>query len=36
MVVRNGHIWTIRDGRIVSMRSFPDPQKAFEAVGLTG
>src|SRR4051812_24803168 len=34
MVVRNGHIWTIRDGKVLSMRSFPDPEKALEAVGL--
>jgi ketosteroid isomerase-like protein len=25
MVVRNGHIWTLRDGKLRSMRSFPDP-----------
>jgi uncharacterized protein len=34
MVVRNGHIWTIRDGTILSMKSFPDPEKALEAAGL--
>jgi ketosteroid isomerase-like protein len=34
MVVRNGHIWTVRDGTILSMRSFPDPEKALEAAGL--
>jgi ketosteroid isomerase-like protein len=34
MVVRNGHIWTVRDGTILSMRSFPDPEKALEASGL--
>ena len=34
IVVRNGHIWTLRDGRILSMRSFPDPEKALEAAGL--
>ena len=32
--VRNGHIWTIRDGVVVSMHSFPEPEKALEAVGL--
>ncbi len=34
MVVRNGHIWTLRHGRILSMKSFPDPEKALEAAGL--
>ena len=31
IVVRNGHLWTLRDGKIVSMKSFPDPEKAREA-----
>jgi ketosteroid isomerase-like protein len=35
MVVQNGHIWTVRDGIILSMRSFPDPKKALEAAGLS-
>src|SRR5436190_17237862 len=35
MVVRNGHIWTIRDGKVLSMNSFPDPEKALEAAGLS-
>lgn len=35
MVVRNGHLWTIRDGQILSMVSFPDPEKALEAAGLS-
>jgi len=34
MVVRNGHIWTVRDGTILSMKSFPDPEEALEAAGL--
>ena len=34
IVVRNGHLWTVRDGAIVSMKSFPDPEKAVEAAGL--
>jgi ketosteroid isomerase-like protein len=34
MVVRNGHIWTVRDGSILSMKSFPDPDHALEAAGL--
>jgi ketosteroid isomerase-like protein len=35
LVVRNGHLWTLRDGTILSMKSFPDPEKALEAVGLS-
>jgi ketosteroid isomerase-like protein len=35
MVVRNGHLITLRDGLIVSMRSFPDPDEALEAAGLS-
>jgi ketosteroid isomerase-like protein len=31
---RNGHLWSIRDGKVTSMRMFPDPQKALEALGL--
>jgi ketosteroid isomerase-like protein len=31
MVVRNGHLWTLRDGRLLSMRSFPDPDEALKA-----
>ena len=34
LVVRNGHLWTLRDGTILSMKSFPDPEKALEAAGL--
>jgi ketosteroid isomerase-like protein len=34
IVVRNGHLWTVRDGTILSMKSFPDPEKALEAVRL--
>src|SRR4051794_21564543 len=35
VVVRNGHLWTVRGGKILSMKSFPDPAKAIEAVGLS-
>ncbi len=35
LVVRNGHLWTLRDGKILSMKSFPDPEKAVEALGLS-
>ena len=34
MVVRNGHLWTLRGGKLLSMRSFPDPDEALEAAGL--
>ena len=32
MVVRNGHLWTLREGKLLSMTSFPDPDEALEAV----
>jgi ketosteroid isomerase-like protein len=32
--IRNGQIWTIRQGKVVSMRIFPEPEKALEAAGL--
>jgi ketosteroid isomerase-like protein len=35
MVIRNGDLFTVRDGKIVSMRMFPDPNWALEAVGLS-
>jgi ketosteroid isomerase-like protein len=35
IVVHNGHIWTVRDGAVVSMKSYPDPSKALEAAGLS-
>jgi uncharacterized protein len=30
-----GQVWTVRDGRIVRFRAFPDFEEALEAVGLT-
>jgi ketosteroid isomerase-like protein len=33
---RNGHIWTIRDGVVVSMIGFATPEEAIEAAGLAG
>jgi ketosteroid isomerase-like protein len=30
---RNGHIWTIRDGTILSLVGFPSPEEALEALG---
>ena len=35
MVVRNGHLWTLRAGKLLSMRSFPDANEALEAAGLS-
>ena len=32
MAVRNGHLFTFRDGRILSMRSFPDPEEGRKVV----
>jgi ketosteroid isomerase-like protein len=32
---RNGHIWTIRDGLVVSMVGYPTPEEALEAAGLS-
>jgi uncharacterized protein len=32
--IRNGHLWAFRDGKVLSMRMFPEPEKAFEAAGL--
>jgi len=32
--LRNGHLWTFRDGKARSMRMFPSPQEALEAAGL--
>jgi ketosteroid isomerase-like protein len=32
--IRNGHLWTIRDGKVVSLRIFPEPEEALEAAGL--
>jgi ketosteroid isomerase-like protein len=33
--VRNGHLWTLCEGVVVSMHSFPEPERALEAVGLS-
>jgi ketosteroid isomerase-like protein len=33
--IRNGHLWTIRDGTILSMTTFPKPDEALEAAGLS-
>ena len=32
--LRNGNLWTIRDGMVVSMRLFAKPEEALEAAGL--
>jgi ketosteroid isomerase-like protein len=31
---RHGAVWTIRDGKVVSVTSYGDPAEALEAVGL--
>ena len=35
LVVRNGHLWTLRERLLVSMKSYPKPADALEAAGLT-
>jgi ketosteroid isomerase-like protein len=35
LVVRNGHLWTLHDGVVLSMETFPKPNSALEAAGLT-
>ena len=32
--VQAGHLWTIRDGAVVSMQVFPEREEALEAAGL--
>jgi ketosteroid isomerase-like protein len=32
--IRNGHIWTIRNGVALSLRGFPNPEEALEVAGL--
>jgi ketosteroid isomerase-like protein len=34
MEIRNGHLWTIRDGTIRALKTFPAREKALEAAGL--
>src|SRR6185503_11467596 len=34
IVVRNGHLWTVRDGTILTLKTSPAPEKALEAAGL--
>ncbi len=33
--LRNGYLWTFRDGKIASLRLFPKPEEALEAAGLS-
>jgi hypothetical protein len=35
MVVPNGHLWKVRGGVVLSFESFPEPQSALEAAGLS-
>jgi ketosteroid isomerase-like protein len=32
---QNGHLWTIRDGTILSLTGYPNPDEALEAAGLS-
>jgi ketosteroid isomerase-like protein len=32
--LRHGQVWTMRDGKVMSLVSYPDPDDALEAVGL--
>ena len=34
LAFRNGHLWVFREGKAVSIRIFPEPEKALEAAGL--
>jgi ketosteroid isomerase-like protein len=34
LVVRNGHRWTIRDGVILSLKTYPERESAIDAAGL--
>ena len=34
LVVRNGHLWTIHGGVVLSLESFPRPESALDAAGL--
>jgi ketosteroid isomerase-like protein len=36
LVVRNGHLWRIDRGIVLSLESFPKPESAFEAIELRG
>jgi len=31
--IRNGHLWTMRDGKAERLELFPEPEKALEAAG---
>jgi ketosteroid isomerase-like protein len=31
---RHGAVWTLRDGKVTSIISYPDPAEALEAAGL--
>ena len=33
---RFGHLWTIREGKVVAIEEFKDPDEALEATGLSG
>lgn len=33
--IRIGNLWTIRDGKVISNRGFPEPEEALQAAGLS-
>ena len=35
IVTRNGHLWTVRDDKILSINTFPDPKEALKTMGLS-
>jgi ketosteroid isomerase-like protein len=35
LVLAHGHLWSLRDGVVLSVESFPEPQSALEAAGLS-
>jgi len=35
LVVRNGHLWTIHDGAVLSLETFPNRKDALDAAGLS-
>jgi ketosteroid isomerase-like protein len=35
LVIQNGHLWTFRNGVVLSLESFPERQSALEAAGLS-
>ena len=36
LAVRTGHVWTLRDGRLLRNRPYREPEQALRAVGAQG